>query len=106
MQEKNTIVPKHGSNLIEGLSQNIVLQIVVIPYMEEYFSAYLLCTETLLHIENYSGFQFGHMQKFGLFRSVSDYDFKTFSFLLFAASFAAMFCDSPFFSLIFKQNYP
>ena len=58
MQEKNTIVPKHGSNLIEGLSQNIVLQIVVIPYMEEYFSAYRLCLETLL-LENYLEFQLG-----------------------------------------------
>ena len=32
---------KQGSNLAEGLSQNIVLQFVVIPYREEYFSAYL-----------------------------------------------------------------
>ena len=63
MYEKNTIVPKQGSNLTEGLSQNIVLQFVVISYMEEYFSAYFLCIETLLHIENYLQFQFGHMRK-------------------------------------------
>ena len=40
MLEKITIVPKQGRNLTEGLSRNIVLQFVVIPYMEEYFSAY------------------------------------------------------------------
>ena len=52
------------SNLTEGMSQNIMLQFTVIPFMEEYFSAYLLCTEALLHIENYSEFQFPYMQKF------------------------------------------
>ena len=45
--------------------------------MEEYFSAHLLCIETLLHIENYSEFQIVDMQNFVL--------------LTFAASFDAIF---------------
>ena len=49
--------------MAEGLSRNIVLQFVVIPYREEYFSAYLLSIETFLHIEDYSEFDFEHMLK-------------------------------------------
>ena len=89
--------------MTERLCKNIVLQLIVISYMEEYFSAYLLCKEALL--ENYSEFQFGHMRKisytFGLFTSASDYGFKTFRFVFFAASFDAIFCDSPFFLIMF-----
>ena len=53
---KNYNCPKQGTNFSVGLSQNIVLQFVVIPIMEDYFSAYLVCMEPLLHIENYSEF--------------------------------------------------
>ena len=90
MLEKITIVPKQGRNSTEGLSRNIVLQFVVIPYMDEYFSAYFWCIETFLHIGNYSEFQFVHMQNFNLctstlFTSASDHDLNTvlwYSFLL------------------------
>ena len=67
---KNYNCPKQGSNLTVGLSQNIVLQFVVIPFTEDYFSAYLVCMEALLHKENYSEFQFAHMQKFHRLESV------------------------------------
>ena len=81
MLEKNTIVPKQGISLIEGLSQNIALHFVLISYLEEYFIEYLLFREALVHIhrgrerkkkrerekkreiENCSEFQFGHMLK-------------------------------------------
>ena len=90
MLEKITIVPKQGRNLTDGLSRNIVLQFVVIPYMDEYFSAYFWCIETFLHIGNYSEFQIVHMQNFNLsastlFTSASDHDLNTvllYSFLL------------------------
>ena len=69
---KITIVPKHGSNLTVALYENILLQFVVIPCMEDYFSAYLVCMETHLHIENYSEFQFANMQKFHSLGSVEE----------------------------------
>ena len=40
---------------------------------------------------------------FGLFTSASDHDFNTFSFLLFAASFDAIFCDITGFSKLYLK---
>ena len=59
--------------MTEGLAQNIGLQFVVIPFMEEYFSADLVCIEAFLQIENYSEFPFAHMQKFHRLGSVEEY---------------------------------
>ena len=67
---KNYNCPNQGSHLTVGLSQNIVLQFVVIPFMEDYFSVYLVCMEALLHLEVYSEFEFAHMQKFHRLGSV------------------------------------
>ena len=50
--------------------QNIVLQFVVITFMEKYFSADVVCIEAFLQIENYSEFPFAHMQIFHRFASV------------------------------------
>ena len=51
--------------------------------MEEYFRVYLVCIEALLHIENYSEFQFAHIQNFidlDLLRGASVHHLKTISF--------------------------
>ena len=62
--------------------------------MEDYFNAYLVCMEALLHIESYLEFQFVHMQNFidlGLLRSVSVYDLRIVSFSFLVTSFDAIF---------------
>ena len=84
------------NNLTEQLPQNIMLQFVLILFMEEYFSAYLLCIEALLHIKSYSEFQFAYMQKFAymtwvLLRSASVHDLRTVSFSFPVTSFDAIF---------------
>ena len=68
---KTKIVPKQASSVTEGLSQNIVIEILShcsllqllcggvfqsIPYR-------YICIEALLHIWSYSGFQFAQIQK-------------------------------------------
>ena len=61
--------------------------------MEEYFRAYLVCIEALLHIENNSKFQFVHMAKFNRLGSIEEcsvHDIKTVS-LSFLVTFAASF---------------
>ena len=63
--------------------------------MEDYFSTYLLSMEALLHIENYSEFQFAHMHTdLGLLRSASAHDLKTVSLSFLVTSFDAIFSDS------------
>ena len=80
--------------MTEGLSQNIVLQFVVIAFMEEYFSADPVCIEAFLQIENYSEFPYVHMQKFhrlNLLRSISVHDLRLVSFSFLATRFDAIF---------------
>ena len=50
-------------SMSERFFWNNVWQYVVISYMEEYFSAYLVCIAALLHVWNCSEFHFTYLQK-------------------------------------------
>ena len=92
--KKITIVPKYQSNLTEGLSQNIVLQFVVTAFMEENFSADLVCIEAFLQIENYSEFHMYTCKNFidlGLLMTVFVHDLRTVSFSFLVTSFDEIF---------------
>ena len=60
------IVPKKSGNLSMGLSQSIVLEYIVSPYVMDYL------LEALLHIGNFAEFQFAHTQKFHRLRSIEE----------------------------------
>lgn len=57
----------------EVLPKNIVLQFVVILYMEEYFNAHNVCIEALLYIETYSEIKFAHIPEFYRLGSVEEW---------------------------------
>ena len=64
--------------------------------MEEYFRVYLVCIEALLHMENYSEFQFAHIQNFidlDLLRGASVHISRLFHFFpgYFCCKFDAIF---------------
>ena len=102
------IVPKQACNVTEGLSQNTVLQYVVISYLEEYFSAYLhsgtrsyIKLFRILNLRLYRNFI-----DLDLMRCVSVDDFNNvslFFLVIFATNFDIIFKDHPFCSHIFKH---
>ena len=103
------IVPKQACNVTEELSQDTVLQYVVISYLEECFSAYLH-SSTPSYIKLFRILNLCLCRNFidlDLIRSVSVHDFENvspFLLVIFATNFDVIFKDHPFCSHIFKQT--
>ena len=93
----------------EGLSQNTVMQCVIISYLEEYFSGYLHSGSPfftiffrILNLCLCRGFI-----DLDLMRSVSVHYFKNVSFfflVIFGTNLNVIFKDHPFCSHIFNQT--